>query len=86
MKDILSLLAEINPNIEEENLSDSQLVAIYNASTWEEVEEYNAIIELFLNNEEVSISDLKPAVSFFYLKCHLLENNLIKNELSSWTP
>lgn len=79
MKEILSLLTEYNPNIEEENLSDSQLVAIYDATTWEEVVEYNNIIELFLENNDVPINDLRVAVSFFYLKCHLLENNLIEN-------
>ena len=53
------------------------MIAIYKATTWEELEQYNAIIQLFLENENVSIIDLKQAVSFFYLKLDLLERKLI---------
>lgn len=80
MQEILNFLAEVKPEIFEENLSDSAMVEIYNATTEEEVEQYNKIIQDFLENNAVPQNELRPAVSFFYLKCHLLENNLIPHE------
>lgn len=56
-------------------LSDINMVDIYNQTTEEEVKEYNQSLQEYLDNTEWS--PIKTAVSFFYLKCHLLENNLI---------
>lgn len=80
MKEILSLLAEFNPNIEEETLSDSQMVAIYEATTEEERMEYVTTISLLLEYEQYPENkyDLVQAVSWLNMKCVLLENNLIK--------
>ena len=80
MRDILNFLTEVKPEILERNLSAHELVEIYNATTWEEVEGYNNLIQEFLNNNDVPLNELRPAISFFYLKCNLLENNLIPNE------
>ena len=77
MQSILELLSSENLLEEWDIIDDKQMIAIYEATTWEEVEQYNAIIQLFLENENVSIIDLKQAVSFFYLKLDLLERKLI---------
>lgn len=77
MRDILNFLTEVKPEILDENLSDHELVEIYNGTTGEEVEQYNNIVKLFLEKNAVPQNDLRTAVSFFYMKCHLLENNLI---------
>ena len=77
MKDVLSFLVEVTPDILEKNLSDRELVEIHNSSTDEEVEEYEKNIELFLEEKAVPTSDLRMAVSYFYLRCHLLESKLI---------
>ena len=73
MREILNLLEKENWEV----MDDKEIIAIYNATTWEEKEEYDAIIQLFVENEKVKESDLKVAVSFFYMKLNLLERNLI---------
>ncbi len=78
MQSILELLDEQWLISEWDTMDDNQMIAIYEATTWEEVEQYNAIVELFLENEYVPINDVKQAVSFFYMKLNLLERNLIK--------
>ena len=77
MQSILELLEEQWLIKEHDILDDTEMIAIYEATTWEEVEMYNNIIELFLENEKVPLTDLKQAVSFFYLKLNLLERKLI---------
>ena len=77
MQSILELLDEQWLINEWDTMDDNQMIAIYEATTWEEVEQYNAIVELFLENENVSIIDVKQAVSFFYMKLNLLERKLI---------
>lgn len=77
MQSILELLDEQWLINEWDTMDDKQMIAIYEATTWEEVEQYNAIIELFLENEIVPTNDVKQAVSFFYMKLNLLERKLI---------
>lgn len=79
MREILSLLAEHNPNIEEETLSDSQTVAIYEATTEEERLEYENTISQLLEYEQYPENKYKlvQAVSWLNMKCMLLENKLI---------
>ncbi len=79
MKEILELLDEQWLINEWDTMDDKQIIAIYEATTWEEVEQYNSIIQLFLENEIVPINDVKQAVSFFYMKLNLLERKLIEN-------
>lgn len=78
MQSILELLDEQWLINEWDTMDDKQIIAIYEATTWEEVEQYNAIVELFLENEIVPTNDVKQAVSFFYMKLNLLERKLIK--------
>jgi len=80
MQSILELLEEQWLIKEYDILDDKEMIAIYEATTWEEVEMYNNIVELFLENENVPMKDLKQAVSFFYLKLNLLERKLICTE------
>lgn len=77
MQEILQLLTSEGILKEWDIMDDKQMVAIYEATTWEEVEQYNAIIELFLENETVPFVDLQKAVSWVYLKLNLLERKLI---------
>ena len=79
MQSILELLDEQWLIEEWTVMDDNQMIAIYEATTWEEVEEYNIVIQLFLENEYVPIKDVKQAVSFFYMKLNLLERKLIEN-------
>ncbi len=79
MQDILSLLDEQWLINEWDIMDDKQMIAIYEATTWEEVEGYNHTIQLFLENEHVPYWDLQSAVSFFYMKLNLLERKLIEN-------
>lgn len=79
MQSILELLASENLIEEWDTMDDKQMIAIYEATTWEEVEQYNNIIQLYLENEIVADNDVKQAVSFFYMKLNLLERKLIEN-------
>lgn len=79
MQSILELLEEQWLINEWTIMDDKQMIAIYKATTWEEVESYNNIIQLFLENEQVPYWDLQSAVSFFYMKLNLLERKLIEN-------
>ena len=78
MQSILELLDEQWLINEWDTMDDKQMIAIYEATTWEEVEQYNNIIQLYLENEIVADNDVKQAVSFFYMKLNLLERKMIK--------
>lgn len=84
MKEILSFVGEYLESIWEldKNLSDNELLEIYNGTTEEENKEYNKIINDFLDTQKIPHVkyDLVQAVSFIYLKCYLLENKKIPSK------
>ena len=81
MKEILSFVGEYLESIGEldKNLSDNELLEIYNGTTEEENKQYNKIINEYLDTQKIPPVqyDLVQAVSFIYLKCHLLEEKII---------
>lgn len=78
MKEVLQFLAEVTPDILERNISDNELIEIYDSTTEEEVKEYNDTIWSFLDWDTwITYWELRTAVSYFYMTLYLLENNLI---------
>lgn len=74
MQEILNLLNKEDGDI----IGDKEMVEIFKATTGEENKEYNILIDLFLDWFDIPhIKDLRSAVSYIYLKCHLLEEWLI---------
>lgn len=75
--EILDFLTSVWHLNEDSIIDDKQLLAIYEAISWEEYELYDNIIQLFLENEYIPENDLKQAVSYMSMKLYLIEQWLL---------
>ena len=58
-------------------MTDQEMLDIYNDVSQDEHDEYEAMYELLTSDVDIPSSELKRALSYFILKTYLLENKLI---------